>query len=388
MTDLVNQNTAALTARKLRESGLQKCVSVPCSTLAPLTEEFSDDLVIAPNEGEAVAYAVGSFLAGSKILVAIQNSGLGNCVNAITSLSHPYDVPISMVVGWRGHKDTSDETHHKFMGNITTQMLELCGVETIDLTQGELERQVDMFLEKHNDDRSVALLVRPGLFGRSLITASNAVAQSGFDFRSTADRILGNYEEIVDAIAKSVTSDTVVVTSTGFISRVFSEVSNHSVFLPMMGSMGHAVSLALGLAEHTECKIVVIEGDGSFLMRPMGAVFAGTRKPDKFCHVVLDNRCHNSTGGQPSNSEQVSICGIAAACGYASVTQAKSKQELSFLVGQHIGSTSEGPIFIHAVVNPTEITPPRISMRPLDFARSISSALGARPAEKQFIDKG
>ena len=93
---------------------------------------ISDKHIIAPNEGNAVALASGYYLSTGKIgLVYMQNSGLGNAVNPITSLTDPnvYNIPIIYVIGWRGEPGVHDEPQHVKQGAITTNLLELLDID-------------------------------------------------------------------------------------------------------------------------------------------------------------------------------------------------------------------------------------------------------------------
>ena len=93
-------------------------IGVPCSKLKKFMEE--NDCIIATREDEAVAMAVGMHLAGKTVEVVIQNSGLGNCTDIITSLLKPYDISIPFYISVRKHPE-----HHSFMGKITRKLLDL-----------------------------------------------------------------------------------------------------------------------------------------------------------------------------------------------------------------------------------------------------------------------
>jgi sulfopyruvate decarboxylase subunit alpha len=92
-------------------------VGVPCSDLK------MDSAVPCTREDEAVALAVGAWLCGKKPTVFMQNAGLGNCIDTITSLVKPYDIGIKFIIANR----TTPE-HHAFMGKITPELLKMLGI--------------------------------------------------------------------------------------------------------------------------------------------------------------------------------------------------------------------------------------------------------------------
>ncbi len=108
---------------------------VPCSFLTPfINRAISSDLtkyVGAASEGEAVAIAAGAWLAGRKTVVMCQNSGLGNCVNPITSLNFPFRIPTLLITTWRGQPGVADEPQHELMSQITQSLMELLRVRCL-----------------------------------------------------------------------------------------------------------------------------------------------------------------------------------------------------------------------------------------------------------------
>ena len=90
-------------------------------------EHIPDDAIIATREDEAIGIAVGAWLAGGKPLVFMQNSGVGNCVDIITSLLKPYGIEIDLLIQQR----TTPE-HHAFMGKIIFDLMKVLEYETIE----------------------------------------------------------------------------------------------------------------------------------------------------------------------------------------------------------------------------------------------------------------
>src|SRR5580765_5363442 len=111
-----------------RARGFDFYTGVPCSFLTPIINRVIGDRALtyvgAASEGEAVGIAAGAWLAGRGSVVMCQNSGLGNAVNPLTSLSFPFRIPTLLVVTWRGQPGIHDEPQHELMGQITGRLLE------------------------------------------------------------------------------------------------------------------------------------------------------------------------------------------------------------------------------------------------------------------------
>jgi sulfopyruvate decarboxylase subunit alpha len=118
---------------------------VPCSLakglFAILETERADLYVPAVREDIAVGLAAGSWLAGRKAAVIMQNSGLGVCANALASLHAIYRIPTLLVVTWRGFEG-KDAPEHIVMGEITEPTLRLLAIPSIALRADAIEAQV------------------------------------------------------------------------------------------------------------------------------------------------------------------------------------------------------------------------------------------------------
>src|SRR5947209_10429884 len=127
----------------LREAGFRLFSGTPCSYLTPLINRVIDspetEYVGAANEGDAVAIACGGELGGKPGVVLFQNSGLGNAVNPLTSLTHTFRIPVLVITTWRGQPGRPDEPQHELMGQITPGLLRLMGIPCEEVPAGEEE---------------------------------------------------------------------------------------------------------------------------------------------------------------------------------------------------------------------------------------------------------
>ncbi|MBI5689753.1 MAG: phosphonopyruvate decarboxylase [Verrucomicrobia bacterium] len=342
--------------------GVSFISGTPCSYLKPLINAAIDDARFvfrdAVNEGDAVAMAAGAVLAGRRALVMFQNSGLGNAVNALTSLCHPFRVPVLLVVTHRGEPGGEpDEPQHAQMGRITTALLDTMEIPWARFPDEAAAAPAAL-------DRALAGLAEGRPF--AFVMSKDAVAPHALRRRPPADapgeRRISFREELQRAPAERMTRTDalramvaardpreVLIATTGYTGRELYALGDEPWNLYVVGSMGSASALGLGLALHTPRRVTVIEGDGAVLMRLGNLATLGAYAPPQLLHVVLDNESHDSTGGQATVSRGVALAAVAQACGYRRVG---SIDEPAALVAALAGARKDGPAFLHVRIRP------------------------------------
>ena len=123
-----------ITLEELKNQGYSFFTGVPDSLLSPLIKDIQksgESHIIAPNEGLALGLAVGAELAGKKSFVYLQNSGLGNLINPLTSLCIPFDIQPLLVIG---HRHTLEQ--HRVMGETDREILEILGYKNFIIIEG------------------------------------------------------------------------------------------------------------------------------------------------------------------------------------------------------------------------------------------------------------
>jgi phosphonopyruvate decarboxylase len=283
--------------------------------------------VIAANEGNCAALAAGYHLATGKVpVVYIQNSGEGNIVNPVASLLHDdvYGIPMIFVIGWRGEPGVKDEPQHVYQGRITCQLLKDLGIDyTIvspETTVEEAEQAMEGFRAQLAQGRDVAFVIR-----KEALTDSGKVENRN---RRTLIR-----EDVIRTIAACSEGDPIVST-TGKASRELFEIreqrgEGHENDFLTVGSMGHASSIALGIASQKEQTTVwCIDGDGAALMHMGALAVIGACRPDNLVHIVIDNEAHETVGGMPTVSPAIQLAGIARDCGYAYTAEIDTMEAL------------------------------------------------------------
>lgn len=302
--------------------------------------------VTAANEGGAMGMAVGFYLAtGTLPVVYMQNSGLGNVVNPLLSLCDKkvYDVPMLLVIGWRGEPGRKDEPQHVTQGRLTIPLLECMGIPQSVLSPDDCNpEQIVGEALSHARNGVSALVIRKG-----------AIEGGAAQFPDSQATHLAR-EQAIDMVLDTLPDTAVVVSTTGMISREVFEIrerksAGHGRDFLTVGSMGHASQIALGISIAQPGRAVYcLDGDGALLMH-MGAMAINAQVAQgTYVHVVLNNGAHDSVGGQPTAALHVDLPTIARACGYRRVETAEDATQLRNILRSIDGES--GTVFLEIKV--------------------------------------
>ncbi len=287
--------------------------------------------VIAANEGNAAALAAGYYLAkGRPAAVYMQNSGEGNIINPLASLLNEkvYGIPVIFIIGWRGEPGVKDEPQHIYQGEVTLKLMEDMGVRC---TVIDSAMETEAFRELHEknsavlkDGHCIAYVIRKGSF----------TCESPAQYRDIATL---SRERAVELIAEAAGND-MIVSTTGKASRELYEIrerkaQGHGHDFLCVGSMGHASSIACGIAiQQPEKRVWCIDGDGALLMHMGALAVNGKLAPKNLLHVVLNNGAHETVGGMPTAAGSMDLCEIAKACGISNILRAENEDELKSML--------------------------------------------------------
>jgi len=348
--------------RPALERGYSFWAGVPCSFLTPFINYVISspdlDYVGAASEGEALGIAAGAYLAGRRTVVICQNSGLGNAVNPLTSLNYTFRVPTLFITTHRGEPGLTDEPQHELMGQITGDLLTTMRIpweifpNEPELVAPALDRAERAMAES---GRPFAFLMKKGTVDAFALEeqprppASPMTTPRGCFERQPADRMprLDALRVVRDALG----ADVALVGTTGKIGRELFTLGHRPNQLYVVGSMGCASAIGLGLHLGSAGRrtVVVLDGDGAALMKMGNLATIGQRAPDNFVHVIVDNEAHESTGGQATVSAGVDFATIAAACGYRNAWRADSPEALHAAVTE--AASVSGPNLVHVKVS-------------------------------------
>ncbi len=372
-----------------RELGFNFFTGTPCSYLKPFINYVIDtdgfDFIDSVNEGDAVAIAAGATVAGKRAVVMFQNSGLGNAVNPLTSLTYTFNIPIMVITTLRGEVGGApDEPQHELMGQITISMLETMKMKWAFFPQTDEEvmpalKAADEYMKQTNqpfvfvmrkDDVADWKLQKKAAPSKKEIAIHH---EDKFELEYN-DRI--QRTPLLEAVQECLGQDVAVIATTGKTGRELYEVGDRENQFYMVGSMGCELAFGLGIAlSKPQKKDVVLDGDGALLMRTGSMATVGAYKPKNLIHILIDNEVHDSTGGQGTVTGGVSFGAIAKGFGYTNVL-GTDKLEVMKEQLMNLKNVDAGPVFFHAKTKKgspeklgrPKVTPAEVSVR---FSRFI-----------------
>ena len=320
-----------------RDRGIECYAGVPCSFLTPFINYVINDerltYISSANEGDAVATAAGVAIGGHRAAVMIQNSGLGNAVSPLTSLTYVFRIPLLLICTHRGAPGVKDEPQHELMGRITGRVL-----DTMELLWESFPTAPDAIapvLERAaahmaRERRPYGLVMQKGTVAPHALRrgwrprVANSKVGPVYDYRG---RERPSRSEVLSHVLAHAPENTVLIATTGYTGRELYALADRPNHFYMVGSMGCASSLGLGLAlARPDLHVVVLDGDGAALMRMGNLATVGAYGGANLTHLVLDNEAHDSTGAQSTVSAGIDFAGIAGSCGYGVAA-----------VGDHLG---------------------------------------------------
>jgi phosphonopyruvate decarboxylase len=334
----------------LAQQGVNCYAGVPDSLLKHFLKYLQDhsaEHTITANEGLAIGLAAGYHLATGKTpLVYLQNSGLGNIINPLTSLADKevYGIPMLLLIGWRGRPGTKDEPQHIKMGRITKPLLDTLEIPVYILEENQEQAFAQInkaIIEAQTEHSPVALLVPEEIF-------ESYKGKPGEQTHSL-DR-----EAVVGQLIAHLQGDEVVVCTTGKAGREFYEqnkIAGNKIrkYMLSVGAMGHANHVALGIHQYSGQRVVMLDGDGALLMQMGGLATIGQHADNGFIHVIINNGSHESVGGQPTEGFSIDLCAMARACGYAQVIRISDESGLQAWLKDL--SSAQGKQFVEIQTN-------------------------------------
>jgi phosphonopyruvate decarboxylase len=376
-----------------RARGFEWYAGVPCSYLTPFINYVLQDQSLhyasMANEGDAVAFIAGIALAGGarRGIAMMQNSGLGNAVSPLTSLTWTFRLPQLLIVTWRGQPGVPDEPQHALMGPITPSMLDTMEVpwELFPTEAAQIGPALDRATAYMDaTGRPYALLMQKGSVASYPLAPGAAAIRPRIErcaagvepYRLPPEERVSRQQALRAVISETPVATTAVLASTGYCGRELYALEDRPNQLYMVGSMGCVVPLALGLAlARPELRVVALDGDGAALMRLGAFATVGAYGPPNLYHLLLDNGAHDSTGGQATVSPNVSFANVAAACGYAASLETDDLGRITQWLRE---PPLDGARFARLLTRPgSPANLPRPSITPVDVKTRLMQHFGS-----------
>lgn len=373
-----------------RELGFNFFTGTPCSYLKPFINYVIDtdgfDFIDSVNEGDALAIAAGATVAGKRAVVMFQNSGLGNAVNPLTSLTYTFNLPVMVITTLRGEPGGAhDEPQHELMGQITTELLEVMKLKWAFFPQTDAEvlpalKLADEYMKSTN--QPFVFVMRKDDIADYKLQKKPAPSKKAFSVNHT-DHFELDYKErttrtpVLEVLQQVLGQDVAVVATTGKTGRELYEVGDLKNQFYMVGSMGCALAFGFGIALcKPSLKVIVVDGDGALLMRTGSMATVGAYRPANLVHLLIDNEAHDSTGGQGTVTGGISFGAIAKGFGYENVYSTdkletftgilKEVKNLSASTFIHLKTQKGSP----EKLGRPKVTPAEVSVRFTEFVQS------------------
>ncbi|OGJ15862.1 hypothetical protein A3K73_01715 [Candidatus Pacearchaeota archaeon RBG_13_36_9] len=332
---------------ELKKNKLGPIYEVPCSIFKDLINYLIDsgeiEFVNPANEAIAMAQAAGSFIATKQIpIVMMQNSGLNNTLNCLTSLNKQYGIPVVYLISWRG--EGKDAPEHNFMGEKLKEILNTYEIRYRVLTQDYAKEIEWAKTLSEQMMQPTALIMREGFINK-------------YGTQEKTEEFLMDRWEAIETIVDNA-GEAAYISTNGFPSRQAHNIlklkgKEDGRLFGMVGSMGHALGIGLEEARKVpKAKIIVLDGDGGALMQLGAMASVAKYKPANLVHVILDNQAYGSTGNQPCMSKNIDFVQIGEGFGYK-VYSCQTKEQLKEAT---VAALQQGPALIHVSINQNELS--------------------------------
>jgi len=373
------ENLSEAIVQILKRSGVNLVVTYPCAKIQRLYNLVHDTFqtIGLTKEEEGVGICAGAALSGAKPAMLIQSTGIGNMINALCSLTLTYQLPLLVLASWRGVYNEKISAQVP-LGERLPAILDSIGSQYSTITKpDDLTALPEIINNCYSQNSLHVILFSPQLWQHEKPfdltespTFSYTKPHSKEIHRSQWTRNFTRYE-ILEAIAP-VLDDQIVISNIGFPSRELYHIKHRPKNFYMLGSLGLATSIGLGLSFFTKQHIIVIDGDGSLLSNLGTLASVANSAPRNLTILAIDNGVHGSTGNQLTSSASVVDLGRAAlSLGIENVFQTSDSSELVNI----LSDLKPGPNFIHVLARAGNAQVPPIPLSPIDIKSGFMKAI-------------
>lgn len=374
----------------LKKNGVDFTASLPCEKIKTLLEMVAGSFYHLPltREEEGVGICAGAALSGKRPVLFVQSSGLGNMLNALLSLTQFYELPLAIFVSQRGVYKEKIEAQFP-MGQRLPAMLISAGIGYTEIHGLDDIGTVDRKLRDVYDEGMVhAFLMSPAVWEGSdcgsrisdsvvwdhcgLKEATAKYSREAGIVHPASPPAFTRYDII--KIISPYLEGKVVVSNLGWPSKELYAIKHQPSNFYMLGSMGMATPIGLGVALTSKKEVVVIDGDGSLLMNPGTLATAAFAAPANLTLVAIDNGAYGSTGNQPTlTASCVDLEQVARGFGFRYTVKVAGEQELIEVMKE----TRKGPTFIHVLAVPGNKDVPNIPVHHFEIKKQVQEFLRA-----------
>lgn len=338
----------------LKNNNIDVACTLPCDRIKCLLPLISKNIRTIPltREENGVGICAGVYLGGGRPVMVIQSTGIGNMINALLSLNLTYGIPLPVLASWRGVYKESIEAQRQ-LGKKLPSILSAAGIKLTAIESlRELDKIGDAIKEAFGNAHPHVVLISPAVWEDSPCDVPEPLEItpriSELDFKSEIRKPVMTRYDAIEVVAGIVDND-VVIANLGFPAKELYTIKDRELNFYMLGSMGLASSIGLGLALVQKKHVYVIDGDGSLLMNPNVLISIGEHNPGNLTVIAIDNAAYGSTGNQRTCTyNQIDLELLAKACGIRDTIKVHSEDELKEALLRKVS-------FIHAIVEPVNV---------------------------------
>ena len=371
----------------MKSNKIDYVLTLPCDKVKDLLRLIPGKFKHLPltREEDGVGIAAGLAIAGKRPLMLVQSSGIGNMVNALCSLTAVYELPLPVLVSWRGVYNEKIPAQVP-MGKHLPGVLDAIDVryEIID-SQSRINLVGKVIQESFGKSRIYAALLSPKIWDGGINKKVDNVLDNIHPCETKARAVVRTPEpgtsyprapeltryEIISSIVPFIDGK-VVVSNIGIPSKELYSIHDQASNFYMLGSFGLASSIGLGIALGTNRRVIVIDGDGSLLANPNVLCTIAQENPKNLAVLCIDNGVHGSTGNQPTAASRfVDLSLVARSFGISNTMKAQTERE----VISAFNKCGLGPSFIHAIAKAGNENVPEIPLKPVDIKTRVAKFL-------------
>jgi sulfopyruvate decarboxylase subunit beta len=365
----------------LRKHAVDFTASLPCEKIKTLLEMVGQEFTHLPltREEEGVGICAGAALSGRRPALFVQSSGIGNMINALLSLTQFYELPLAIFVSQRGVYKERIEAQFP-MGRRLPGILSGAGIAYTEIKNSQEISTMDQELaDVFGKNKIHAFLMSPAVWaGSECEVRSAACGAQTSPSREPASRTTPGVSrptltrfDIIKILAPYLEGKG-VVSNLGWPSKELFAIKHQPSNFYMLGSMGMATPIGLGMALTSSKEIVVIDGDGSLLMNPGSLATAAFASPANLLIVAIDNGAYGSTGNQPTLAGScVNLEQVARGFGFRNTVKVSEEKELI----EAIKDRRRGPRFLHVLAVPGNKDVPNIPVHHLEIKKQVQGYL-------------
>jgi len=366
----------------LKKHAVDFTASLPCEKIKTLLEMVDQQFTHLPltREEEGVGICAGAALSGRRPALFVQSSGIGNMINALLSLTQFYELPLAIFVSQRGVYKEKIEAQFP-MGQRLPGILSGAGIAYTEIKSSQDISLMDQELaEVFGKNRIHAFLMSPAIWEGSEcgVRSVECGSRTSFSKEPPASRTIQSLSrptltrfDIIKIIAPYLEGKA-VVSNLGWPSKELFAIKHQPSNFYMLGSMGMATPIGLGMALTSSKEIVVIDGDGSLLMNPGSLATAASAAPRNLTIIAIDNGAYGSTGNQPTlTASCVDLKAVAYGFGFRNTVKVATEEQIVEVMKKQ----RERLCFIHVLAIPGNKDVPNIPIHHLEIKKQVQEFL-------------